>query len=103
MARLIDIQDAATCPSPLAVRNGDVLLFRAAGARLGADGEAVVELLGSFVPAVLAGNGEVLSPMGPPDTVLLLARQPGQASIVVITGDPFHSPRETALCIVVEA
>jgi hypothetical protein len=96
MARLIEIQDPAACPTPLTVRVGDMLLLRAAGG-LVRSGVGCVELLGSFVSAVLGDNAEILSPMGAPSTVLVLARQPGQASIVVTSGDPFHSPQTTEL------
>jgi hypothetical protein len=102
MARLIEVQDARVCPSPLTVHLGDVLLFRAAGGRVRSGGD-VVELLGSFLPAVLGDDGTILTPMGPPNTVLCRARQPGRAQIDVVTGDPFHTPQTTTLGITVES
>ena len=101
MARLLEIEDAGACPSPLVVRAGDVLLLRAAGARIlsGADD---IELLGPFVTAVLGSNGEVLSPIGPPGAVLVVTRRLCRASIVATTGDPFHATQSIELTIVVK-
>jgi hypothetical protein len=95
MARLIEVHDARVCPSPLAVRTGDVLLFRAAGGRVRSG--AAVEALGPFVPGEIGDHGEVLTPMGPPNAILFRARRPGRAAIEVVTGDPFHAPQTTEL------
>ena len=100
MARLIEVQDPRLCPSPLTVRSGDVLLVRAAGSRVVAGGTAV-ELLGTFVQSVVADNGEVMTPAGPPNAVLFCARRPGSARLDVVTGDPFHAPVTTALDVTV--
>ena len=101
MARLIEVQDARACPSPLLVSLGDVLLFYVAGGRVRSDGD-VIELLGPFLPAVLGDDGTIVTPMGPPTTVLCRARQPGRAQLDVVTGDPFHMPQTTTLRITVE-
>lgn len=101
MSRLIEVQDARMCSSPLTVHLGDVLLFRAAGGHVRSGGD-VVELLGPFLPAVVGDDGNILTPMGPPNTVLFHARRPGRALIDVITGDPFQATRTTALGITVE-
>jgi hypothetical protein len=101
MARLIEVQDARVCPSPLTVGPGDILLFRAVGGHV-REGADVVELLGPFLPAVVGDHGSILAPMGLPNTVLFRARKPGQALIDVITGDPFHAPHTTALSVTVE-
>jgi hypothetical protein len=101
MARLIEVQDVRVYPSPLTVHLGDVLLFRAAGGRVRSGGD-VVELLGPFLSAVLGDDGNILTPMGPPNTVLFRAHRPGRALIDVVTGDPFHAPQTTALGITVE-
>jgi hypothetical protein len=98
MARLIEVQDAGACPSPLTVGLGDVLLFRAAGGHV-RDGEEVVELVGAFLSAVVGDDGNILAPMGPPNTVLFRARKRGQARIDVITGDPFHAAQTIVLDI----
>jgi hypothetical protein len=102
MPRLIEVQDARACPSPLTVGRGDVLLFRATGGRV-RDGSDVIELLGPFLPAVVGDDGNVLAPMGLPNTVLFRARGPGQALIDVITGDNLHAQQTTALSIRVES
>jgi hypothetical protein len=102
MARLIEVQDARVCPSPLTIALGDVLLFRATGGRVRSGGD-VVELLGPFLPAVLGDDGTVVTPLGPPNTVLCRARRPGRAQLDVVTGDPFHRPQTTTLGITVES
>ena len=79
MARLIEVQDARTCPSPLTVSLGDLLLFRATGGRV-RSGDDVVELLGPFLSAVLGDDGTILTPLGPPNTVLFHARRPGSGA-----------------------
>src|SRR5215510_3520468 len=101
MARLIEVQDARVCPLPLTVALGDVLLFRATGGRIRSGGD-VVELLGSFLTAVLGEDGTILTPMGPPNTVLFRARRPGRARIDVVTGDLFYTPQTTTIDIIVE-
>jgi hypothetical protein len=100
MSRLIEVQ-RVTDPSPLVVRVGDVLVVPASGARVDAGGPAV-ELWGPFRTAVVADTGEVLAPEGPPNTVLVRARQPGTATIEVFLGDPFHESRPTTLTVAVE-
>ena len=102
MARMIEVQDAEAYPSLLTIKTGDVLLFRAAGGHV-KSGSDVVELLGPFVSAVLSDDGRVVTPMGPPNTVLFRARQPGRARIDVVTGDPFHAPRAIGLDITVDS
>lgn len=101
MARLIEIQAVAGCPSPLVARSGDVLLFRATGGRLESGGNTV-EMLGAFVPAVIGDDGSILQPMGLPDTVLVLARRPGRARIAVILGDLSQPPQAVRVSIHVE-
>lgn len=102
MSRLIEVQQARSLPSILAVKVGDVLRFGATGGHVHS-GTDVVEILGPFLPSVVGGNGEILSPMGAPNTVLFVARRPGRATIDVVTGDPWHAPETTSLGITVEA
>jgi hypothetical protein len=101
MARLIEVQDVSTCASPLKVQVGDVLLFHATGChvRLGRD---VVEPLGPLVTAVLGDNGNILTPIGPPNIVMFRAKGPGEAKVELVTGDPFRAPVTTGLHITVE-
>jgi hypothetical protein len=101
MARLIEVQDVSVCPSPLMVHPGDLLLFRAVGGQV-QSGDDVIEMLGPFVQAVLGNDGNILTPMGPPNTILFYARQPGSALIDVITGDFFHAPQTNSLSITVD-
>jgi hypothetical protein len=101
VARLIEVQDSRVCSSPLAVHAGEVLMFQAAGGRV-RSGADVVELLGPFLRAVVGDDGNILAPMGFPNTVLFRARRPGRAVIDVVTGDPFHAPQTTTLDITVE-
>ena len=101
MSRLIEVQDPRACPRRLTLRVGDVLAFAATGGRVRRGGEAV-ELLGPFLPAVLAAGGEVLSPAGAPSAVLFRARGVGDSTIDVMTGDPWGASRATTLDVRVE-
>ena len=78
-----------------------MLLFCATGGHV-RSGTDVVEMLGPFLPAVLGGNGLILSPEGAPNTVLFRGRRPGRATIDVVTGDPWHAPETRILNITVE-
>lgn len=98
MSRLIEIDDPASCPVPLQIRAGDVLMFKASGALL-RSGEDAVSVLGSFTTALVTGSGVMVDAHGPPHTVLLLARSAGFARVTVIDGDPFGVPRSTEVSI----
>jgi hypothetical protein len=100
MARLIEVQDVRVCPSPLMVHPGDLLLFWAVGGQV-RSGDDVVEMFGPFLQAVLGNDGNILTPMGPPNKILFYARQAGSALIDVITGDLFHTPQTNSLSITV--
>jgi hypothetical protein len=101
MARLIEVQNPQGVSSNLALQVGDVLLFNATGGHI-QSGDDVVEMLGAFRPAILGDNGEILTPMGAPNTVLFRALRPGQATIDVVHGDPWHAPQTTTLGITVK-
>lgn len=101
MARLIEVQDARALPSRLTLRVGDLLTCGASGGHV-RSGAGIVEMLGPFLPGVLTESGEALSPEGAPNTVLFLARRPGQAEIDVVTGDPWRAPRAIPLQITVD-
>ncbi len=101
MGRIIEIQNVRAAPSSLTLRVGDVLLFKATGGHV-RSGEDVIEMLGAYLPAVLGNNGEILTPMGAPNTVLFRALRPGRASVDVVTGDPWHAPQTTTLGITIE-
>jgi hypothetical protein len=100
MGRLIEIPDAQALPPSVTVDVGDLLCFAASGGHV-QSGADVVEMLGPFLPGVLRDNGEILSPMGAPNTVFFFARRPGRATIDVVTGDPWHAPQTTTLQITV--
>jgi hypothetical protein len=99
--RLIEVQRAQDLPPTLTITAGDVLIFGATGGHIHSGAE-VVEILGPFVRGVVGDNGQVISPMGAPNRVLFLALHPGRATIDVVTGDPWHTPKTTALSIIVE-
>lgn len=102
MGRLIEIQHAQDpLPTSLTIRVGDVLVFGATGGHVHS-GPEVVEILGPFLPGVLGDNGQVLSPMSAPNTVLFIARCSGRATIDVVTGEPWRSPKTTTVNITVE-
>jgi hypothetical protein len=91
VTRLIDLRPVAELPPTLAVRVGDVLLIGATGGRVRA-GRRAAELWGPFVPADLTTAGAVLAPAGSPSTVVVRARRPGSATLV-LTVDPLHPDR----------
>jgi len=102
MGQLIEVQHAQDLPTRLTLTVGDVLIFRATGGHVHSGAE-VVEILGPFVRGVVGDNGQIISPMGAPNRILFLARHPGQATIDVVTGDPWRAPDTTALILTVEA
>ena len=101
MARLIEMRGEDALPATLTLAAGDVLAIGAAGGRI-REGSEALELLGAFVPGVVGLNGEVMSPMGAPSTVLFRARRGGRATIELVRGDPWHSPGPTTIEITVE-
>lgn len=101
MGRLIEVQAPRKGPPRVTIQVGDVLLFKAAGCGV-REGEAFVDILGPFLPAILVDHGEILTPQGPPNTVLVRALNPGQAVLDVITGNPFYETRTAAWAIMVE-
>jgi hypothetical protein len=103
LANLVEIQACQDLPPVLHVRVGDVLMFGATGGRL-LQGGTTVELLGVFSTSVLSDDGRVLSPVGPPTSVLFRTLQPGKARIEVIRGDPWQAtPQRQQIAIVVAA
>lgn len=101
MPRLIEIQDAEALPA-LTVNVGDVLWFTASGGRVHQDAVAVLQVLGPFQQGLVGPAGAIVSPAGPPTAIFFLARSPGRAAIEVITGDPWHGPRQNTLQVTVE-
>jgi hypothetical protein len=93
MPRLIEVQQDQLDSAVQNIAVGDVLLFHAGGGRVRA-GKEVVELLGAFMTAVVGTNGEVLEPLGSPNTVLFRALSSGEAKISVTIGDPFYDSKK---------
>jgi hypothetical protein len=103
MGRLIEIQSGAEeLPPRLAIKTGDLLVFTATGGHVQSGGD-VIEMLGAFLTGVVGNGGQILSPMGAPNTVLFLARRSGQARIDVVTGDPWHASQTTTVDLVVDS
>jgi hypothetical protein len=100
MARLIEITRARETPAHLSIRSGDVIMFKAVGAVV-CTGADIIEALGPFRPAVIAPDGSLISPEGPPNTVIVLARGPGSATLEVISGEPWRNTERTVLEITV--
>jgi|SRR5882724_5272632 len=73
----------------LTVSVGDALLFTAVGVRVRSGADAVT-IVGPFAPGVIGDDGHVLAPAGPPNAVMVIAKQAGRAAIDVISGDPWH-------------
>jgi hypothetical protein len=86
MGRLIEVQCVVDLPAELVVQVGDLLLFRATGARVHS-GVGLTNL-GSFIAGSLTAEGEVLSAAGAPDATLFHASEPGRAIVELFTGDP---------------
>jgi hypothetical protein len=100
MPRLIEIPKAEDGPPSLTIAVGDCLLFRASGGRI-AQGGPCVELCGPFFPAFVAPSGEVISPQGSPDSVLVLARAPGPATLEIFRGDAWRGSHKITVAITV--
>lgn len=78
-------------------------MFGASGGRL-LEGGTTVELLGVFSTGVLSDDGCVLSPVGPPTSLVFRALQSGHARIELIRGDPWQAtPQPQQIAIVVAA
>jgi len=101
MARLIEIQDAQLCPSPLVIQVGDVLLLHATGGSV-QSGTEYLQLIGPLLSAVLGDDGQIFTPEGAPNTVLFRAVEAGEAQVHVVAGDPWHSPRLVSITVRVE-
>jgi hypothetical protein len=96
MARLIEVDNASALPVKITIERGDLLLFKASGGNVDS-GFDVVELIGPFLSVLMLSSGDVIAPMGAPNSILFLARSAGRARIKVITGDPFFAPLITEL------
>jgi hypothetical protein len=101
MARLIEIQNIPELPSRVTCNTGDLLQFNASGAHILAGADRV-ENLGSFLPGLMLTNGEILSPLGAPSKVMVLARFPGNAEVEIITGDPWYSIEKKKIELLIE-
>lgn len=102
MPRLIEIRPGVQqAPATLNVHAEDLLTFAATGGRV-TSGVASMEIIGIFRTSVLASDGRVLSPAGPPDAVVFRAGRPGRATIEVVVGDPWRSARTVHLEVLVE-
>jgi hypothetical protein len=100
MRRLIEIEQTQDLPPDFTLGVGDVLKFWATGGRV-ESGAGVVELFGPLLTSVVAANGEILSPMGGPNVVLLHALRLGRATVDLVTGDPWRAVRTQTLKITV--
>jgi hypothetical protein len=101
VTRIIDIDVAPDEERSVTMRVGEVLRIAASGALVSA-GNDVVQMLGAFQAAVTGPQGQVVTPCGPPNTVLCQANRPGAATLEIKKGDPFHAPRSSLLTITVE-
>ena len=108
MGRLIEVQDVDGLPSEVTLRVGDALWFAASGGRVRGGGTTeaatsdAVQMLGPFQQGVMGPAGQLLTPAGPPNAVLFLARAPGRAEIEIVTGDPWRGSSKTMLHVTVE-
>ena len=101
MSRYVDVRSGADgVPAELVLGVGDVVRFAATGCRI-VSGSAV-EVVGILTQSVLGTDGSIVSPMGVPGTVLLRAREVGEATVEVVTGDPFGAAARHAVAVRVE-
>jgi len=96
MGRLIDYRPTTAAGVMLAIRVGDIIIAAANGARV-RDGGQMLEVVGPLKPALVGDNGEILSPMDAPNSILIHARAAGRASLELIVGDIFMTPRSVIL------
>ncbi len=87
MSRYIEVRPDDALPEPLVLAVGDVVRLAATGGWV-LSGQAV-ELVGVLTEGVVGADGSVLTPQGPPGVVLVRAREPGEAVLRLVTGDPF--------------
>lgn len=100
MSRLIEVQFGDWDPShPINVQVGDVLRFAASGGRV--RGGSAVELVGIFTEGLVGTSGEVISPIGAPNTVLFRAKMSGSDTIDVVIGDPWNKAQTKSIAILV--
>src|SRR3954471_21232969 len=102
MGRLIEVQGSQQLSGVFAVNVGDLIRLSAMGARVHSE-SSVVDVLGSFVPAVVGVNGQVIEPAGTPNTVILRALRPGTARVTLLKIEPWHGNAQTVLEISVSA
>jgi hypothetical protein len=98
LPRLFEISDWT---NPILIGVGDVLLVRAAGARI-TSGQASLELLGTFVSGAFSREGEAVWPEGLPNIVLYRSRQVGTAISEVVIGGALGSPVRKTLEVQVQ-
>jgi hypothetical protein len=96
MGRLIEIETGQYLPPSLEISVGDLLKFWASGGHV-ESGAEVCEMVGPFLTGVIGLNDELISPEGAPNVIMFLARRPGEATIVIVTGDPWHTTQTTRL------
>ncbi len=58
-----------------------------------------VEIIGVFVTSVIGDDGNIYTPMGPPNVVMFRALALGLSTIEIFTGDPFHSSQAVEVVI----
>ena len=102
MARLVEIPDVRSLPPSVTLAVGDLLQVKASGGRVGTSGSAVLTVLGHFQQAVVAPDGHLVVPAGPPTDMFVLAQAPGRATLEIMSGDPWRGAETFTLNIVVQ-
>jgi hypothetical protein len=88
-------------PSIITIGRADVLLFRASGGRVTA-GTGLMQVIGPLITGVVVNNGQILSPGGAPNAILILAVKAGKAQLEIVTGDPFYMPVSISIEVIIE-
>lgn len=101
MSRFIDVQPGLQAvPETLVVRVGDVLRFMATGGLIRSG--TALELIGIFTESVVGTDGSVLTPSGPPNSVIFRALAPGLSVIDIVSGGPGQPGPRLTLTVWVE-
>jgi|SRR4249919_2296171 hypothetical protein len=96
MGRLIDYQPALAPGSRLAINVGDVIVIKVSGVRV-REGADIVEVLGPLMSSVVGDTGEVFSPMGTPNAIVIVGRAAGHATLELMLGEPWRTPKRSTL------
>ena len=100
MPRLIELGDPARHAGGLTLEAGDVVIAAASGGFVSPDDGPLAPPM-ILTRGAIGTDGTILTPMGPPGTVLFHARAPGSGVMTIVTGDPFGVSRRSEIAVMV--